>query len=153
MRKTLILAAIAALALTSAANAKSCKDANGKFITCPSAAAAQTGANAMAAARTKSAKATKSARQTSATTMKAARRKSAKARESARATSTTAMAGAGDTAATASAGAAKKDAAIARSANKRANSDQSKAMKAAPRCAKGKPCGKGCIPTDKVCHK
>lgn len=40
MRKTLILAAIAALAFTSAADAKSCKDAKGKFIKCPAAAAA-----------------------------------------------------------------------------------------------------------------
>lgn len=57
MRKTMILAAIAALAFTSAADAKSCKDASGKFIKCPSAAAAQTTAKAMTAADTKSAKA------------------------------------------------------------------------------------------------
>ena len=40
MRNTMILAAIAALAFTSVADAKSCKDAKGKFIKCPAAAAA-----------------------------------------------------------------------------------------------------------------
>jgi hypothetical protein len=40
MRNSLVLAAIAALAFTSVADAKSCKDASGKFIKCPTAAAA-----------------------------------------------------------------------------------------------------------------
>ncbi|MDQ2765104.1 MAG: hypothetical protein M3Y22_16980 [Pseudomonadota bacterium] len=41
MRKTLILAAVAAFALASAADAKSCKDpTTGKFIKCPVAATA-----------------------------------------------------------------------------------------------------------------
>lgn len=35
MRSALIFAAIAALAFTSAADAKSCKDATGKFVKCP----------------------------------------------------------------------------------------------------------------------
>jgi len=40
MRNTLILAAIAALAFTSVANAKACKDAKGHFMKCPAPAAA-----------------------------------------------------------------------------------------------------------------
>jgi hypothetical protein len=40
MRTTLILAAIVALAFTSVAEAKSCKDATGKFVKCPTAAVA-----------------------------------------------------------------------------------------------------------------
>jgi len=40
MRTTLVLAAIAALAFASAADAKSCKDAAGKFVKCPAPAAA-----------------------------------------------------------------------------------------------------------------
>ncbi len=40
MRTTLILAAIAALAFSTVAEAKSCKDAAGKFTKCPPAAAA-----------------------------------------------------------------------------------------------------------------
>ena len=39
MHKTLILAAIAALAFSSVAEAKTCKDASGKFTKCPVAAA------------------------------------------------------------------------------------------------------------------
>jgi hypothetical protein len=50
----MILAAVAALTFASAADAKSCKDANGKFIKCP-AAAAQTTTKAMASAGAKSA--------------------------------------------------------------------------------------------------
>jgi hypothetical protein len=40
MRNTLILAAIAVLAFSSAANAKSCKDEKGHFVKCPPPAAA-----------------------------------------------------------------------------------------------------------------
>jgi hypothetical protein len=40
MRNALILAALAALAFTSIAEAKSCKDAKGHFVKCPTAAAA-----------------------------------------------------------------------------------------------------------------
>jgi len=40
MRNTLILAAIAALAFTSVADAKACKDAKGHFTKCPAPAAA-----------------------------------------------------------------------------------------------------------------
>ena len=40
MRNTLVLAAIAALAFASAADAKSCKDAAGKFVKCPAPAVA-----------------------------------------------------------------------------------------------------------------
>jgi hypothetical protein len=45
------LAAIAALAFTSVADAKSCKDAKGHFTKCPAAAAAPAAAPAMAAAQ------------------------------------------------------------------------------------------------------
>jgi hypothetical protein len=40
MRNTLVLAAIAALAFASAADAKNCKDAAGKFVRCPAPAVA-----------------------------------------------------------------------------------------------------------------
>jgi len=40
MRSTLILAAVAALAFASVADAKACKDGKGHFVKCPAAAAA-----------------------------------------------------------------------------------------------------------------
>jgi len=72
MRNSLILAAIAALAFTSVADAKSCKDAHGKFIACPSAVAAAKGNAVKAAAATKATKMQAAAAKTDAKTAMAA---------------------------------------------------------------------------------
>ncbi|HEY1881332.1 MAG TPA: hypothetical protein VGG68_15505 [Caulobacteraceae bacterium] len=145
MRKTLILTAIAALALASVADAKSCKDAHGKFIQCPSAVAAGKNAATKANAAT-----------TVANADKEAATKTHKARQGAENKAANAEQAAADKSTAADKAAAKKDAGIAVAASKRARSDESKAAKAAgapPHCSKGKPCGGGCIPKDKVCHK
>lgn len=51
MRKTMIFAAIAALAFASTADAKSCKDAKGHFMKCPVAAAPAAPATGMASGK------------------------------------------------------------------------------------------------------
>ena len=128
MRNVLILAAIAALAFASAADAKSCKDASGKFITCPSASAAATSDKARAATEAKAAKAQAKAAKADAKTAKAAdktaNKKSASAAKSA-----------------AAAPAAPAPAATASTTGK------------VPNCKTGKLCGHACISKDKVCHK
>ena len=125
MRKTLILAAIAALAFTSVADAKSCKDASGKFIKCPSVAAAATTAKAMTGAATKSAKANEKAAKKDAAIAKAASKKATFA------ASTASTAGGMATAA----------------------APMTTSGRKAPHCVKGKACGNSCIKMTDVCHK
>jgi hypothetical protein len=128
LRTTLILAAIAALAFTPVADAKSCKDASGKFIKCPSAAAAQTGAKAATAADTKAAKANAKAAKTDAATAKKADKK-------------------------AKAAASKVTPAVTTNAPAPAQAAAGGMTSNGHQCKKGKPCGKSCIAVDKVCHK
>jgi hypothetical protein len=121
----MILAAIAALAFTSVADAKSCKDASGKFIKCPSAVAAQTTAKAMSAADKQAAKANEKAAKKDAAIAKAASKK-----------------------ATSAASKASTDAGQAMAAAPVATSGRK-----APHCTKGKACGNSCIKMSDVCHK
>lgn len=156
MRNTLILTAIAALAFASVADAKSCKDAHGKFIQCPSAVAAGKNAAVKANAATAVANADKEAANKAHKARMAAADKVAKARQAAENKAANAEQSAAAKTTAADKGAAKKDAGIAVAASKRARSDERRAAKVAgapPHCSKGKPCGDGCIPMDKVCHK
>ena len=125
MRKTLILAAIAALAFTSVADAKSCKDAAGKFIKCPSSAAAVTTGKAMTGAATKSAKANEKAAKKDASIATAASRKANSAASKASTAEGKAMAAA----------------------------PMTTSGRKAPHCVKGKACGNSCIKMTDVCHK
>jgi len=120
----MILAAVAALAFASAADAKSCKDAAGKFIKCPSAAAATTTAKAMTGAATKSAKANEKAAKKDASIATAASKKANSAASKASNAAGKAMAKAPVTPRTGPA-----------------------------KCKTGVPCGNSCIPKGKVCHK
>jgi hypothetical protein len=123
LRKTLILAAIAAFAFTSAASAKSCKDASGHFAKCPAAAAPAKAAPAAKAA--------------------AARCKDAKGKY---------IACAAPAAAPAAKPAMSMFAKPARPAPMMA-AKASTPRTGEPKCKTGVPCGKSCIPKGKVCHK
>jgi hypothetical protein len=128
MRNTLILAAIAALAFSSAANAKSCKDDHGKFVKCPPAAAAPV---------------TRVSNKAGPGTCKDAKGHFAKCGTVAAipAHGTTAVA----TTKTTSGGLfGPKTTTTAVAATTTGGS---------PHCNKGKPCGHSCIAMDKVCHK
>ena len=126
--RLMIIAAVAALAFASTADAKSCKDPKtGKFGACPAAA------KAMPAMATP----TKSA---------AARCKDAKGHFimcGAPAAAPAIAAAPAKTSSMAAAPAKKSSMAVMKSAGPRA----------ADKCKTGVPCGKSCIPKGKVCHK
>ena len=123
MRNTLIVAAIAALAFSSIAEAKSCKDATGKFVKCPPPAAAPAKTTACKDAKGKF---TKCPTTTAVATTTKTSGGLFGPKKSTTAVATTTTTGGATTTTTAAGG---------------------------PHCTKGKPCGKSCIAMDKVCHK
>jgi hypothetical protein len=124
----MILAAVAALAFTSTAEAKSCKDDKGHFTKCPAAAAAPAKA-AMAAPAAKAA---------------AARCKDAKGKFITCPAPATAPAAKPAMSFFSKPAAKPAPMMAARTATPRTGE---------PKCKTGIPCGKSCIPKGKVCHK